>query len=324
MKVPADQVGLVLGVAIAPNDHVWIIHSPSMVVPGRPSGPEDMAKLLPPVIELDERGEFIQAWGGPDHLPKVDGVAQWCAFEEAITVDSEGMIWVFGANRPHDHCAQRFSPSGELLLRIGKFGVPGNDESTDLLGAPTAVYVDPISREAFFSDGYTNHRIVSFNVDTGEFIRSWGAYGKAPSANQGRDSFAPPVHQISRGPDGYLYVCDRLNNRIQVFDAVGREDVEFVREIDIAPRTLFVGAAFDTVWSPDGKYMYVPDGTNNRIWIVDMTAWRVRGFFGGRESGTENIPGIFSYPHRVAIDREGNILAAHIDGLDRHIFQGIS
>jgi DNA-binding beta-propeller fold protein YncE len=299
-----------------------------MVIPGRPDGPEDRATRLPRVIELDQHGNFMQAWGGPDHLPQVEGVPQWPMFEETITVDAEGMIWVFGSNRAHDHCAQRFTPEGRLLLRIGKFGVRGNDESIDLLAVPDGVYVDPVSREAFLADGYTNHRVISFNVDTGQYIRMWGAYGNKPSVSDGRDSFGTPVHQVARGPDGYLYVCDRIRNRIQVFDAVGRKEVKFIREIDVAPKPgpaiQFVGTTFDTGFSPAGNFMYVPDGTNGRIWIVDLSAWQVLGFFGGKETGTGNVPGILSYPHRIALDRDGNILVAHIDDLERHIFEGIS
>src|SRR4029077_12066889 len=113
----------------------------------------------------------------------------------------------------------KFSPAGELLLRIGQRGKAGDDDDTQFLNRPTTRYHDPETREVFVTDGYGNHRVISFNADSGAFIRMWGAYGKkpsmlepeAPKAAYGRPptsqqpDYGSPVHKVARGPDGKLY-----------------------------------------------------------------------------------------------------------------------
>jgi len=327
LKLPKGRtLSLVMSVCVAPNGHVWIAHTPRLVTPGMPDSPADIAARLPPLVEFDADGNFIQAWGGPDHLPQIDGKIQWPQVEETVHVDDEGMVWIFGSTRAYDHGVMRFTPDGKLLLRIGKFGVQGDDTSRDLVGCPTDVYMDVKSREAFLADGYCNHRVVSFNADTGQFVRAWGAYAKPLPTGPDLESFSTPVHSITKGPDGFLYVCDRIHNRIQVFDAIGKKDVRFVRELEVAVGTQLFGSTFQLAFSPDGAYMYVTDGSNNRIWIVDMKAWKTIGWFGGEPlEGTGNTAVKFNIPHRMAADRNGNVLIARsANGFERYLFQGVS
>jgi hypothetical protein len=91
---------------------------------------------LPPVVEFDAEGNFVQAWGGPDHLPRINGRPQWLQNEETISIDDEGAIWMFGSNKAYDHAVQRFSPEGKLLLRIGVFGDPVTTPAGIALAAP--------------------------------------------------------------------------------------------------------------------------------------------------------------------------------------------
>ena len=327
LKLPKGKsLGMVMSVDVGPDDHIWIVHSRIYVTPGFPDTQEDRESRLPEVVEFDADGNYIQSWGGADHLPEEGGVVQWPALIETVTVDSENRVWIFGSRRENDHAAQRFTRDGKLLLRIGKYGVKGDDLSTDLVGCPTDVYVDAKTREAFLSDGYTSHRVAVFNVDTGKFIRSWGAYGKPLPTAPGLESFADPVHAIIKGPQGHLYVCDRINNRIQVFDAIGRKDVEFIKELHVAPETKAVGAAADVAFSADGAYMYIPDNSNVCIWIACVKTWRVIGWFGGRApEGSGNTPAIFYMPHRLVTDRKGNVLVARVSRLlERYIYQGVS
>jgi hypothetical protein len=327
LKLPEGKsLGMVMCVDISPNGHIWIAHACLYVTPGFPDTPKDRESRLPEVVEFDAGGNYLQSWGGADYLPKENGVTQWPGLIETITIDSENCVWIFGSRRDNDHAALRFSRDGKLLLRLGQYGVKGNDESRDLLGCPTDVYLDAKSREAFLSDGYTNHRVAAFNVDTGEFVRSWGAYGKPLPTPPGPESFADPVHAIKRGPDGYLYVCDRINNRIQVFDAIGRKDAKFIRELSVAPETRGVGAAAHIAFSPDGAYMYITDNGNICVWIACMRTWKVIGWFAGRPAeGTGNTPAVYYIPHRLVADRQGNLLVARVShGLERWIFQGVS
>jgi hypothetical protein len=166
---------------------------------------------------------------------------------------------------------------------------------------------------------------VSFNVDTGEFIRAWGAYGKPLPTGPGGESFET-VHSIVRGPDGYLYVCDRVNNRVQVFDAVGKTEVTFVRELIVAPGTELYGSAGEVEFTPDGSFMLVADNSNCCIWIVDMPSWQVAGWFGAKpREGSGNLPDSMYCPHRFASDERGNLLVARAaGGFERYIYLGVS
>ena len=303
-------MGPVVGLAIAPDDgHIWVLHMAGELNYGPPDGVGKPEVRLPPLVEYDAEGRFLRAWGGPDHLPAIDGRAQWPQNEETISIDAEGTIWLFGANKDYDHAVQRFTRDGELLLRIGQYGVCGNDESRDLLGCPTDAYHDVERREVYITDGYINHRVVVFNSDTGEFLRAWGAYGtKVPSAETGsKKSFNNPVHAISLGPDGYLYVCDRMNNRVQVFDAIGRREPRYIREMEIDVPSAF-GSAFNIAFDPSGDYMFICDGNNGRLWTVDREAWIIVESFLGPPAPqcaelTETI-------HKIVADRAGNLLLA--------------
>src|SRR5262249_51984125 len=158
---------------------------------------------------------------------------------------------------------------GELLLRIGQRGQPGGDDDTELLDRATSCYHDVESREVFIADGYGNHRVIAFNSHTGEFTRMWAAYGKQPSSLPAVDAFGNPVHKVARGPDGRIYVGDRIKGRVQEFELIP-DGARFLREVVIAPGTAGFGSAFDLAFEPDGKFMYVADGSNHRVWTVDL------------------------------------------------------
>ena len=111
--------------------------------------------------------------------------------------------------------------------------------------------MDPRENEAYISDGYLNKRVVVLDADTGAFKRYWGAYGNKPDdANLGpynpdappAQQFRNPVHCAELSVDRLLYVCDRVNNRIQVFTPEGK----FVKEVFIAKRSLGEGARCGT------------------------------------------------------------------------------
>ena len=323
VKLPLGRtLGAVTGLAVAPDDgHIWIMHIASILEWGPPGQSKDPAARLPPVVEFDAEGNFLQAWGGTEHLSRLAGRAQWPKQEETISIDAEGMLWIFGANKGYDHAVQRFTRDGKLLLRIGEFGVAGNDESRDHLGCPTDAYHDVSRREVYISDGYVNHRVAVFNSDTGEFLRAWGAYGKrAPFPESGRETFNNPVHAISLGPEGHLYVCDRKNDRIQVFDAIGRSEPRFVRELDVKAESPF-GTTFNVAFSPGGEFMFVADGSNSRIWTVDRKAWQIVGSFRGPNSDGANLSGTI---HKITTDSAGNLLLGRTDrGVEKMVFQGV-
>ena len=199
---------------------------------------------------------------------------------------------------------------GELLMRIGQRGRRGDDDDTQFLGdGVTSCFHDIEAREVFVADGYSNHRIIAFNSDTGAFTRMWGAFGEKPSQVTPDRQYGSPVHKIARGPNGHMYVCDRENSRIQEFALVAGGAC-FLREVYVARGTPGFGAAFDIAFTGDGHFMLVADGVNARIWSVALDSFEVRGWTSTfvDEEGTDNSPATHSLVHRFAMEPNGDLL----------------
>ncbi|MCK4977098.1 MAG: hypothetical protein KAS36_09205, partial [Anaerolineales bacterium] len=150
---------------------------------------------------------------------------------------------------------------------------------------------------------------------TGEYTRHWGAYGEAPDDSELPDydpndkptrSFRGPVHAVRLSSDNLVYVADRSGDRIQVF----MKDGTFVRESFVAKQTLDRGSVWDIELSPDADqtYMYIPDGMNMKVWILDRLSLEVVGSFGhgGRNAGQ------FGWIHSVAMDSKGNLYTTEV------------
>ena len=167
------------------------------------------------------------------------------------------------------------------------------------------------------------------DANTGEVKRFWGAYGNAPSdENTGRydpnapliDQFRTPVHCAEPAEDGLVYVCDRPNDRIQVFQTDGT----FVEEVRIAPATLGDGSTWDIAFSrdPEQTYMYLADGKNMKVYIMNRRNLEVLTSFG--DGGRQ--PGLFFAVHSIATDSQGNIFTTETyEGkrVQKFIFKGI-
>ena len=159
------------------------------------------------------------------------------------------------------------------------------------------------------ADGYGNRRVIVFDADTGAYKRHWGAYGSKPDDTipGPYDPAAPmpkvfrTVHCASIAADGLVYVCDRANNRIQVF----RKDGTFVKETQVAKNTLGDGVIFDIAFSNDKpqRHLFISDGANHRIWTLLRDPLQVVSHFGSGGRG----PGQFYAPHNVSLDSKGNI-----------------
>jgi len=294
------RFGEVSGVAVDGHDHVWVIQ--------RPAG----ADPAPPVIEFDPAGNLVQGWGGPGRG------YDWFTSEHGIYVDPKGFVWV-GGNGHEDGQILKFSHDGKFVLEIGHPGAPTDSNDTSRLGRPTGMRLDPVANELYVSDGYANHRVIVFDADTGAYKRHWGAYGlrptdrhltydpKAPPARQ----FGNPVHCVSLSRDGLVYVCDRKNDRIQVF----RHDGGFVAEWFVRPETRGLGSAWDLAFSPDAaqSFLYCADGTNDEVHILRRSDGHVVGSFG--TSGRR--PGQFHWLHTLAADSGGNIFTTEVDKANR-------
>lgn len=326
-------LGQVAGVAVDRHDRIWIVQRPlSLTVDeaGAAQTPprSECCKPAPSIMTFDRAGNLLQAWGGPADpgflstrcTPALG--CEWPTNEHGIFVDHNDNVWIGGNGQPN-HQVLKFSRDGTFLLQIGKSGVTAGSNNTDgapngtpLLGQPADIEVDPLNNEAYISDGYQNKRVLVVDGNTGKYKRHWGAYGAVPDdANPGpyvpgqapARQFRNPVHCVKIANDGLVYVCDRVNNRIQVF----RKDGTFVKEFFVATNTLGNGSTWDVDTSPDNRqtWLYNPDGENNKVWILNRQSGMIAGSFGrnGRYAGQ------FHWVHNLAVDSHGNIYTAEVD-----------
>jgi hypothetical protein len=210
----------------------------------------------------------------------------------------------------NDSMVLKFTQSGKFLMQIGKPGQSKGSNDTDNLRLPAKTFIDAKENEVYVADGYGNHRVIVYDADTGKYKRHWGAYGHKPEdVNLGNyDPAAPPaqqfrnpVHCAEMSVDRLLYVCDRVNDRIQVFNPDGT----FVKETFINKETRGSGSAWDIAFSkdPQQKYIYLADGENDRVHILDRQSLEMLTTFG--EGGRQ--PGEFYGVHSIATDSKGNI-----------------
>jgi DNA-binding beta-propeller fold protein YncE len=314
-------VGQVSGIAVDErNGHVWIVHRPATLLPDEWNEKEARpvthrcCRSLPAVVEFDAAGNFVRAWGGPS------GAYAWPKSEHGIYIDPDGSVWLAG-NAEGDNQILKFSPEGKFLLQIGRAGPSEGSNSTTQLGRPAHMVLDRPNSELYVADGYGNRRIIVFDANSGQYKRHWGAYGARPSddklppydpAKPLARQFSNPVHCVRLSNDGLVYVCDRANNRIQVFDRQGN----FKHEFGVEVQTLANGAVWDMVLSQDPaqKYLYVADGANGRIYIVQRADGKQVGSFGR----TGRMAGEFKWIHNIAIDLQGNLYTAEV-GFGRRI-----
>jgi hypothetical protein len=302
-------LGMTIGVWADDQDHVWIIHRGAPTLSNMEKGAElnpptgECCRAAPPVLEFDQEGNLLRHWGGPGQG------YEWPESNHGIFIDYKGNVWI-GGNGAKDAHILKFTKDGKFLMQVGKLG--GNKGSNDLenFGRVAKIWVDPKTNEAYIADGYGNKRVAVLDADTGKMKRYWGAYGNRPDdADLGKyDPDAPPakqfrnpVHCADLAADNLLYVCDRMNDRLQVFSPDGK----FVKEAFFAKRSLGEGSVWDVAFSKDAqqKYIFMSDGRNQKVRVVLRdTLQEVTNFGdGGRQ------PGQFYGVHSIAIDSKGNL-----------------
>ncbi len=304
-------LGQVAGIATAPDGTIWMIHRPLSLTEderGATLNPKrsKCCTAAPPVLQFDAAGNLLRSWGG-----KGAGF-DWPANEHGIYVDPKNNVWI-GGNALTDHMLLKFTAEGRFLLQIGKPGTSLGSNAPSQLGRPAHMELDAAANELYVADGYGNRRIIVFDADSGAYKRHWGAYGNRPddaampSFNTRSPQFSSPVHCVRLTRDNLVYVCDRANNRIQVFKKSGEFVRQFVQESD----TRGSGAVWDLIPSedPSQKYLLVADGTNNEVRISVRETGEVVGSFGrpGRMAGD------FHWVHNIAIDAQGNVYTSEVD-----------
>jgi len=321
-------LGSTIGVSVDSRDHVWIIHRRGSLnqrteMYAALDPPQAVCCIAaPPVLEFDPDGNLVNSWGGP-----ADGY-DWPISNHGITVDHMDNVWI-GGNGATDAHMLKFSRAGEFLMQFGTPGQSTGSHDTRNFGRVAKISFDADANEAYIADGYVNKRVAVVDITTGEFKRYWGAYGNAPDDTElGQydpdaplaQQFRNPVHCAEPSNDGLVYVCDRKNDRIQVF----RTDGTFVSETRIAPRTLGDGAVWDIAFSrdPDQTYMYLADGANMRVYIILRETMEILTSFG--DGG--RYPGQFFAVHSIATDSQGNIYTTETyEGkrLQKFVYQGL-
>ena len=303
-------LGSTIGVGVDSRDHVFIVHRGDSTLNQRTESGMDRTppmaeccRSAPPVLEFDPEGNLVNSWGGPG-----EGYT-WPSSNHGISIDDKDNVWIGGNGRTDSHIL-KFTHDGKFLAQYGETGQTANSTSRTHFGRVAKISFDTRAQEAYLADGYGNKRVAVVDMNTGAIKRFWGAYGNVPKdTNMGPyDPAAPlapqfrnPVHCAEPSNDGLVYGCDRPNNRIQVF----RTNGAFVKEQRIAPLTRGDGAVWDIAFSrdPEQKFIYLADGRNERIYIIDRQSLEVLTQFGtgGRQ------PGQFFAVHSIATDSRGNI-----------------
>jgi DNA-binding beta-propeller fold protein YncE len=307
-------LGQVGGMFIDAQDHIWVFQRPRSL-----TNDEKAATLKPPrskccapapsVLVFDTAGNVVKSWGGPGENLGYD----WPLQEHGIFIDHKGFVWLSG-NGKGDSMVLKFTQDGEFVKQLGRAGPLTSSKDTSQFGLVANFAEDAAANELYLADGYGNHRVVVIDEDTGAVKRMWGAYGKPPTDenlplyNTEAQQFANPVHCIVISNDNQVFVCDRSNNRVQVF----QKDGTFVRQYVFDPATQGSGSTWGVAFSPLDKsqdYFLVTDGSNNVIETVRRKDGAVVGTVGHQGRGV----GEFHWVHVSNFDSHGNLYTGEVD-----------
>jgi len=320
-------LGQVIGVGVDARDHIWIVHRSDSLTANEAGAQQNpptatCCKAAPPVLEFDVDGTLLRSWGGPGQG------YEWPVSNHGLFIDHKGIVWI-GGNGNGDAHVLKFTQDGKFIAQYGKAGQVKGSNDIENFGRVAKIFVDARANEAYLADGYLNKRVAVIDADTGAFKRYWGAYGNKPDdTNFGPyDPAAPPIQQF-RTPvhcsdlsvDNLVYVCDRPNNRLQVFTREGK----FVKEAFFFKKTLGDGAVWDVAFSrdPQQTYLYMADGKNERVNILRRDTLELLSSFG--DGGRQ--PGQFFAVHSIVTDSKGNLYTTETyEGrrLQKFVFKGV-
>jgi sugar lactone lactonase YvrE len=287
-------------VAVDSKGHIWIAE--------RCGANSCVGKTVDPVLEFDDTGKLLKSFG-----------SGLLAFPHGMFIDKQDNIWIAdGQSRDAKtvgHVVIKFSPSGKVLMTLGKPGVTG--DTPDLFNQPNAVAIAP-NGDIFISDGHDrgrgNARVLKYTKD-GKFIKQWGGHGSGPG------QFEVP-HTLAFDSQGRLFVGDRANNRIQIYDQEGNfiaEWKQFGR-----PSGLFIDS-HDVIYVADsesietGGYAGNNPGFKRGIRIGSAKDGTVTAFI------PDNLPGTTatSGAEGVGADGKGTVYGAEVQqkGIKKYVKQ---
>ena len=225
-------MGQAAGIAVDAQDHVWVVQRPRSAHRRREGRVAQSAAQQ--VLRAGAAGAGVRPGrqAGPGLGRPGPGLRLAAERARHRASIHKGFVWI-GGNGEKDGQYLKFTRDGKFVLQIGKHGRPDQQQRHDAPGQAGRRRSRPETNEVYIADGYFNHRVIVFDADTGAYKRHWGAYGKKPTDEKlepynprRHRRFGNPVHCVKIAKDGLVYVCDRANNRIQVF----RKDGTFVKE----------------------------------------------------------------------------------------------
>lgn len=274
-------LGPAAGVAVDSKGHVWVFQRGDRIWQ-EPLSTDPIS--YPTVVQFDgKNGKLLQMWGA--------GVF---AMPHGLSIDDQDNIWLTDVSL---HQVFKFSPEGKQLLVVGEHGVAGDDGSH--FNRPTDVAVLP-DGSFYVSDGYRNTRVVRFSCD-GEYELQWGTPGSGPGEFN-------TLHGIAVDRSGDVYVADRENDRVQVFDEKGR----FLRQW----QSEAMGRPYGLSILPDGRAAVVDGGEQQSTppGRSAVAVVRANGDVAERFGRFGNQDGQFRMGHDIATDAEGNLYVVDITG----------
>ena len=289
------------GICIDNQDNVIVVNRRDIT-----EEEKETSKQAPPIIKFDSAGNVAASWGEPHVVPRsIHG----------CTIDRDNNVWVAGNG---DGIIQKYGQDGKLLLQIGTRGKfdsadgtgkgPGPNASFTQFYNPAGMAIDPENGDIYVADGYGNRRIAVFDSQ-GKFLRQWGRQATPEEIEAGvGGAFAQVLHCIVMTKAGLIYACDRQGDRVQVFDKSGK----FIKNIWIRTGTQKLPDPRGTAWwidfspDPDQTFMYVMNGRNEQVHILDHASGKILSSFGrpGHQIGN------FTHGHTLAVDSKGNIYVA--------------
>src|SRR5215510_3137291 len=319
-KVPAKwKLGDVSSIAIDAAGNAWVLHRP------RTLKPDQAVMAAPPILVFDPAGNFIKAWGG------AGSGYEWVEREHGIHIDHKGFVWLGGNNCPGlklpglkpvaDDQILKFTQDGKFVMQIGHSNQSKGNADTRNVHRAADMWLFSPTNELFVADGYGNHRVAVFDVESGAFKRMWGAFGNKPVDDDHCEivtpkTFSDPgpqqlsiVHAIRVAKDGTVYVADREYRRVQMFT----KDGKFLKQL-VRTDVLF---ARDLALSPDAGQQFLYVGGGDGVFVLDRNTLKVLA----------NIqpPGIIGTNHQIATDSKGNLYIAQTTaGLQKLTFKGMA
>ena len=279
-----------------PDEFVW------EAVPGVAVDQSDhvwvFTRSQPPIQVYTSDGQLVRSWGS-------DTIGN----AHHLKIDDDGSVWVADIGL---HIVRKFSPDGKILLTIGEPGVPGDDERH--FDKPTDMAIAS-NGDVFISDGYGNNRIVHCDAH-GKFIKAWGSLGTGPR------EFSLP-HAIAIDSQDRLYVADRNNVRVMVYDTQGKlidswDNIVVPWGFWMTPEDhIWVCGASPMPWRRDSKYPEAPLSCPPKDQVLmkfDPHGKLLQLWSLPKGEDEKEQPGDVNWLHALALDSHGNIYVGDIIG----------